>query len=194
MAHLQWILSSCNQTFWLFTPLHYSTALQFTFEGFAARLSAPIPANEDYKGSICCWYTEVSAEILLMPQMHHLGWMDGAKSPHLFTRGCTPGVGIKLLKTLWIRIFSRRRKSYQETKGFVIWLPFHQHYYELLLQVFASLITEVFTIEKGISTCMSISENIYLNFDLVIKFHIAHTYDMDFRNTLVDSSPPLMLQ
>lgn len=41
---------------------------------------------------------------------------------------------------------------------------------------------------------MSISENIYLNFDLVIKFHIAHTYDMDFRNTLVDSSPPLMLQ
>lgn len=36
---------------------------------------------------------------------------------------------------------------------------------------------------------MLISENIYLNFDLVIKFH-----DMDFGNTLVDQSPPLMLQ
>lgn len=33
---------------------------------------------------------------------------------------------------------------------------------------------------------MLISENIYFNFDLVIKFCITHTYYMDFGNTPVD--------
>lgn len=104
-----------------FTPLFYCTTVHFC--GICCKtLSLNFHQMRTTEGSTCCWYTEASASNATNVSFG----TDGAKSPHLFTRGCTPGVGVKLLKTLWIRIFSRRRKSYQESKGVIIWLPFHQ--------------------------------------------------------------------
>lgn len=125
MAHLQWILFSTINLFGFLLHsiilLHYSLLLRDLL-----RDSQPqFPANEDYRRihlllihRSLSWNTSYATNVSF--------GMDGATSPHLFTRGCTPGIGIKLLKTLWIRISSKRRKSYQESKGFVIWLPFHQ--------------------------------------------------------------------
>lgn len=122
MAHLQWILFSTINLFGFLLHsiilLHYSLLLRDLLQDSQPKF----PANEDYR------------RIHLLLVHRSLSWntsyatnvssgMDGAKSPHLFTRGCTPGVGIKLVKTLWIRIFFQE-KSYQESKGSVIWLPF----------------------------------------------------------------------
>lgn len=150
MAHLQWILFSSINLFGFslhsITLLHYSLLLRDLLQDSHPQF----PPNEDYRRThlllihrSLSWNTSNATNVSF--------GMDGAKSPHLFTRGCTPGEESNSWRHCGSEFFPGEGRATKNPKVSSFDCHSTSNYYELLLRVFASLITEGFTIEKGIS-------------------------------------------
>lgn len=89
--------------------------------------------------SVCCKYTDVSAQLLLKPQTCHLGWMELNHQSHLFTRTHSRSTNQTAQDDTGSGFFPEEESSTKNPKVFSFDFYSTSNYHKLLFQVFTSL-------------------------------------------------------